>query len=346
MYRISNQSTGESHEREEEMRSIGSNIGRLVAVPLAAALVWAAGSGASTAGEKGTLGVSMPTIQGPWYTALLYGVTDEATKLGYDTVILDAGGYAHADKQVTHVANLTVQKVKAILMDPANPASFDGVVGQAQAAGIPVIGTGSPIVASDVAADAAASSSHCNIGKELAVGARILLPNGGTIAALAGPPGAFWSGDRWRCFKEAVAGSNIKIVAEQNSEQEIAGALNLANDFLQRYPDIDLLYGADDTYGVGAARAVQGAGKCGKVKVLFAVLGPAAEELMRAGCVDYVVAQQTVLIGRIAVRLADQLASGKTLDKKLIEVDLIPVTIDNVDAIDKTKMQQPAGWKP
>lgn len=328
------------------MRRIAINFRQLVVLPLAATMVWAAASTVSTAAEKGTLGVSMPTIQGPWYTALLYGVTDEAKKLGYKVVILDAGGYAHADKQVTQVANLTVQKVKAILMDPANPAAFNGVVRQAQAAGIPVVGTGSPIVASSVAADAAASSSHCNIGKELAIGARKLLPNGGTIASLAGPPGAFWSGDRWRCFKEAVAGSNIKVVAEQNSEQEIARALNLANDFLQRFPKVSLLYGADDTYGVGAARAVQGAGKCGKTKVLFAVLGPAAEELMRAGCVDYVVAQQTVLIGRIAVRLADTLASGKSVAAKLVEVPLIPVTMKNVDSIDKTKMQQPKGWKP
>ena len=49
---------------------------------------------------------------------------------------------------------------------------------------------------------------------------------------------------------------------------------------------------------------------------------------------------------RTAVRLADKLASGKTLDKKLIEIDLVPVTMDNIDAIDKTKMQQPPGWKP
>lgn len=328
------------------MPRIAPNLRQFVMLPIVAAMAWAGASAVAAAQEKGTLGISMPTVQGPWYTALLYGVTDEAKKLGYDTIILSAGGYAHADKQVTQVANLTVQKVKAILMDPANPASFNAVVRQAQAAGIPVVGTGSPIVASDVAADAAASSSHCNIGKELAVGARKLLPNGGTIASLAGPPGAFWSGERWRCFKEAVAGSNIKIIAEQNSEQEISGALNLANDFLQRFPDVGILYGADDTYGVGAARAVQGARKCGQTKVLFAVLGPAAEELLRAGCVDYVVAQQTVEIGRIAVRLADKLASGKTVDAKLIEVPLVPVTINNVDGIDKTKMQQPKGWKP
>lgn len=301
---------------------------------------------AQAAGEKGTLGVSMPTIQGPWYTAILYGVTDEAKKLGYDTVILDAGGYAHVDKQVSQVSNLAVQKVKAILMDPANPSAFNAVVRQTQKAGIPVLGAGSPIVASDVEADAASSSSHCNIGLELAKGAKKLLPDGGTMAALSGPPGAFWSGDRWRCFKEAIADSKIKIVAEQNSEQEASVALALANDFLQRYPDVDLLYGADDLYGVGVARAVQGAGKCGKVKVLFAVLGPAAEEMMRAGCVDYVVAQQPVVIGRTAVQLANEVITGKKPDPKLVEIPLIPVTPENVDEVDKSVMQQPKGWKP
>jgi len=301
---------------------------------------------ASAAGEKGKLGISMPTIQGPWYTALLYGITDEAKKLGYETVILDAGGYANVDNQVSQVANLAVQQVKAILMDPANPAAFNAIVKQTQTDGIPVLGAGSPVVASEVEATAAASSSHCNIGVELAVGAKKLLPNGGKIAALAGPPGAFWSGDRWRCFKEALAGSNIEIVVEQNSEQDMASALALADDFLQRYPDIDLLYGADDLYGAGAARAVQTAGKCGKIKVLFAVLGPTAEELMRAGCVDYVVAQQPVAIGRAAVQLADKIVRGESPDPKLVELPLIPVTPSNLDSIDKSTMQQPAGWTP
>lgn len=312
----------------------------------ASALLFAWMSLAPADAQDTNIGVSMPTIQGPWYTPLLYGITEEAKKLGYGTIILDAGGYAHVDRQVSQVSNLAVQQVKAILMDPANPSAFNAIVKQTQSAEIPVLGAGSPIVASEVEADAAASSSHCTIGEELAKGAQELLPEGGTIAALTGPPGAFWSGDRWRCFKEAIAGTNIEIVAEQNSEQDVASALALANDLLQRYPEVDLLYGADDTYGVGAARAVQGAGKCGEIKILFAVLGSAAEELMRAGCVDYVVAQQPVVIGRTAVQLADQLIRGEEPDQKLIEIPLIPVTPANLESVDKSVMQAPEGWTP
>jgi ABC-type sugar transport system substrate-binding protein len=292
------------------------------------------------------IGVSMPNIKGPWFTPVLYGISDEAKKLGYDVVIQDAGGYGNVDKQVSQFQNLVVQKVAAILMDPANPASFNGAVKQAKAAKIPVIGAGSPIVASDVEADAAASSSHCNVGHELAKGAKTLLPNGGTIAVLAGPAGAFWASDRLRCFKEDIAGTNLKIVAEQTSEQDPAVALSLANDFLQRFPKVDVLYGADDTYGVGAARAAQGAQKCGKVKVMFAVLGEAAEEMMRAGCADYVVAQQPVVIGRSAVRMMDALVKGKPLEKKKDEVALIPVTMANLNSLDKSGMQAPKGWTP
>jgi ABC-type sugar transport system substrate-binding protein len=292
------------------------------------------------------LGVTTPTINGPWYTNILYGITDEAKKLGYDVTILDAGGYANVDKQVSQMSTLIVQKVKAILLDAADPSAFNGVVRQAKTAKIPVIGTGSPKVASSVEPDAAASSSHCNIGKEMADGAKKLLPNGGTMAVLAGPPAAFWATERLRCFKAAIAGTKIKIVAEKTSEQDAATTLTLANDFLQRFPNVDVLYGADDAYGVGAARAVQGAHKCGKTKVMFAVFGSDAEELMRAGCVDYVIAQQVVQIGRNAVQLADKLIKGQAIAKKFDEVALIEVTKANIDSIDKSVLQAPKGWAP
>jgi ribose transport system substrate-binding protein len=288
----------------------------------------------------------MPNTKGEWYTPELYGITDEAKKLGYDVVIQDAGGYANVDKEVTQVSNLIVQQVKAIVLDPADPAAFNGVVRQAKQAKIPVVGAGTPTVASDVPPDAAATSSHCTIGHELAAGAKKLLPNGGTIAILAGPPGAFWATDRLRCFKEDIAGSTIKVAAEQTSEQDVAVVLSLSSDFLQRFPNIDLLYGADDTYGVGIARAVQAVGKCGKIKVLFSVLGSAAEEMMRAGCADYIVAQQPVLIGRIEVRLADQLIKGQKPAEPIVQVPLIIVTRDNLDKVDRTGMQAPKGWTP
>ena len=49
------------------------------------------------------------------------------------------------------------------------------------------------------------------------------------------------------------------------------------------------------------------------MKILFAVLGEAAEEMMRAGCADYVVAQQPVVIGRTRPSIMDAIVKGKPL---------------------------------
>jgi ABC-type sugar transport system substrate-binding protein len=313
---------------------------------LVCAVVIAASSAAYSASPNGTIGAALVNTKGEWYSAELYGITDEAKKLGYDINVQDAGGYSNIDKGVSQVSNLIVQKVKALIADSADPAAYNGVMRQAREAGIPTIAAGIPTIASDVPPSAAATASHCTTGHDLAIGAKKLLPNGGTIAILAGPPGAFWATDRLKCFKQDIAGTSIKIVAEQTSEQDMAVALSLANDFLQRFPNVDLIYSADDTYGVGSARAVQAVGKCGKVKVLFALLGPAAEEMMKAGCVDYIVALQPALMGRLEVRLANDLIKGVKIDQPIIQVPTVAVTPDTLATVDRSGMQPPKGWSP
>jgi ABC-type sugar transport system substrate-binding protein len=288
------------------------------------------------AAEK--LGVSLPLTEGPFFTAQIYGMTEEAKKLGYELVVLDAGGYGKVDKQVSDVENLMAQNVKAILLNPADPTSFAGVLSEAKSSHVPVVGAGMPFADTD----GSVSPSHCEIGKALAEGAKQLLPNGGQLAALVGPAGGFWATERWRCFKEQIANTKIQIVAEQASEPDAAVGLSIATDILQRFPTVQVLYGADDTVGVGAARAVQANGTCGKVKVLTAVLGDTTEELMKAGCVDYVVALQVVQIGRQSVDMADKLIKGGKLERKDLVIPVVPVTPANLSSVDLSTIRQPA----
>lgn len=307
-----------------------------VALTTAAALA----AGASVANAADKIGISLPTVQGPFFTAEIYGFMEEAKARGYETVILDAGGYGRPDQQVSDMQNLLAQQVKAILIDPADDTSFVGVLAEAKEEGVPVVAAGAPLTG----ADGSVSASHCDLGKAMAAGAKELLPDGGKLAALTGPAGGFWATERWRCFKEELAGGNIEIVAEQASEPDAAVGLSIATDLLQRFPDVNVLYGADDTVGVGAARAVQAEGQCGKVKVLTAILGETTEELMRAGCVDYVVAQQVVAIGRGAIEMVDQLLKGETPAVKDIVVPVVAVTPANLDSVDLSAVRQPKGW--
>src|SRR5690606_23031102 len=95
------------------------------------------------------IGFSLPTVQGPFFTAQLYGFIEEAKARGYETVILDAGGYGRPDQQVADMQNLLAQQVKAILINPADATSFVGVLAEAKAEGVPVIAAGAPLPGAD-----------------------------------------------------------------------------------------------------------------------------------------------------------------------------------------------------
>ena len=298
--------------------------------------------GDGDAGDTITIGVSVPTVEGPFFTSMLYGITDEAEKAGYKVSILSAGGYGNIDQQLNQLENLISKKVDIIMVDPSDPNATQGPISQAVSQGITVIGAGDPAPGSL----GYSAAGHCDVGKALAKGAKELLPNGGQIGVMAGPAGAFWSTERLRCFKEDIAGSGIEIVAEKATDPDVAQGLSGASDMLQRFPDLDLIYGADDTVGVGAAKAVQAIDRCGKTQILTAVYGEQAESLMAEGCIQYNVALQPVLIGREAVKLAIALHKGEKPAVTDVDVPIVAITPETMKGVDIEAIRSPKGWKP
>jgi ribose transport system substrate-binding protein len=281
-------------------------------------------------------------VEGPFFTGLLYGIIDEAQKHGYHVTALSAGGYPNVDKQVSQIEDLTSKKADIILVNPSDPNTLKHPVQAAVASGVTVVGAGDPLPGSN----GSVTVSSCDVGKSFAEGAKQLLPNGGTVGVLAGPPGAFWATERLRCFKEGIKGTALKIVAEKTSDADVAVGLSTASDFLQRFPKLDLLYGADDTVGDGAAKAAQAANRCGKTKVITSVFSPEDEALMKAGCLDFDVALQSVLVGRTSVQLALGLRD-KSKPDQTNEISLpISITTGNLGTVDLSTVQPPSGWKP
>lgn len=298
-------------------------------------------NGSADGESKGVIGISYPTVEGPWFTAALYGMTDEAEKNGYETVISSAGGYENVDTQVSQMANLVQREVSAILTAVADPDALAPEIQAAIDAGIPVIAAGEV----NEGATGSVTSSHCTLGTEMADGAKELLPEGGTLAALKGPAGAFWTEERWDCFEKGLEGSGIEVVADQSSEPSVSEGLRIGEDFLQRFQDLDLMYGVDDTVGVGAAQAIQQGPGCDSVGVVTSILGTEAQRLLEEGCIDYLVAQQVVKIGRDSVSAAIAAIEGEEIEK-LTEIPNISITPETIGDVDVSTIRQPDGWKP
>ena len=105
------------------------------------------GNGDTAGGDeeevKYTIGVSLPTVKGPFFTALTYGIMSRAEELGVDTVVLDAGGYKYIDNQISY-GGFNYRKVDGILLDPADDKTLLLWL-MKLLHNIQVVGTGSPI---------------------------------------------------------------------------------------------------------------------------------------------------------------------------------------------------------
>ena len=125
----------------------------------------------------------------------------------------------------------------------------------------------------------------------------------GKIAILSGSLTASDHVQRITGFKKAMAKfPDVKIVFEQPDNDDLDKAVSLTENALSAYPDLDGIFGADASNPIGAARAVQNAGKAGKVAIVGMDDLPEAVDFVCKGVIDALKAQRQWDMGYWAIR--------------------------------------------
>jgi ribose transport system substrate-binding protein len=293
---------------------------------------------------KYTIGVSLPDVRGPFFTALAYGIVSQAQARGVEAILLDAGGYEFVDKQISQMEDFITRKVDGILLDPADDKAVSPMVDRAVESNIPVVGSGSPVDNPNVAT--CVSVDHTELGREMARYLVTAMNGKGKIIVLAGPSGALWTENRYDGFTEIIAQNpGMEIIATQLGAPDRATGLKLAEDLLGRYPDATGMYAADDSIGQGAGDALVAAGKTEQVQLVTAVIGPDTETMIRDGIIDASVAQKTVVIGQVSIDTIIDVIEGKQFQGDII-IPTVTVTTDNINSVNMDEIRQPAGWRP
>lgn len=317
----------------------------LVAVLVMVVVVAACGGASQSAGttKTKTIGVSLPSEQGPFFIPEIYGQTDEGKKLGYNVLVTNAGGYDKLSTQISQVEDFITKHVDGIVIEPIDPVAIQPVLKKALDAGIKVVAVSLP---QDTPLKLAiVDFNHYVIGQSMGAAMTQALPNGGKIVAEAGPAGAFWSSTRFQGFQQALAGKNINIVANQTSENSVAQGVTLTEDYLSKYPNIDGIYAADNGLGLGAAQVLKRLGKSGQVKIVTAVLDPDIISGLKDGTIFADAALQPVLVGRTEIQILDKQLKGEPFARSTL-VPVQVVTKANVDSIPIDTLFAPAGFRP
>ncbi|YCA43971.1 ribose ABC transporter substrate-binding protein RbsB [Bacillus sp. JZ8] len=256
------------------------------------------------------IGLSVSTLNNPFFVSLKNGVVKEAKKQGMDVVIVDAQN--DSAKQVNDVEDLLQQGVDVLLINPTDSAAISTAVQSANNIGIPVVtldrsadkGKVETLVASD------------NVkGGEMAADYIIeKLGEGAKVAELEGTPGASATRERGKGFHN-VADQKLDVAAKQSADFDRTKGLNVMENLLQGNSDIKAVFAHNDEMALGAIQAINSSGR--DVLVVGFDGNEDAVNAVKEGKLAATVAQQPELIGELAVKAASDVLKGKKVEKNI-----------------------------
>ncbi|WP_061809637.1 ribose ABC transporter substrate-binding protein RbsB [Rossellomorea vietnamensis] len=269
------------------------------------------------------IGLSVSTLNNPFFVSMKNGVEDEAKKQGMEVVVVDAQN--DAAKQINDVEDLIQQGVNVLLINPTDSAAISTAVQSANSLGIPVVTLDRSAEKGDVAT---LVSSDNEKGGEMA-GEYLVeqLGEGAKVAELEGVPGASATRERGAGFHN-IADENLDVVAKQTANFDRTEGLNTMENLIQGNPDIKAVFAHNDEMALGALQAIQSSGR--DVLVVGFDGNEDAMTSILNGNLSATVAQQPEKIGSLAVQAGADVLSGKKVDKK-IPVPLKLVTEENVE---------------
>ncbi|CAN7564173.1 sugar ABC transporter substrate-binding protein [Mesorhizobium caraganae] len=217
----------------------------------------------ATAQDKGEIYYLIPDSGGPFYPESAKVMAHFLDQIGYKVTTLDATN--KSDVQLNQIDNVINLKPKAMVIAAVD---FDAVVPgveRAQAAGIPVIAFDRPITSAKLALTSVAGTIE--IGHDAAKQTIRLLTERkgavkGKVLQITGDPGDSYSVSVKGAFDEIMAAyPDVKIETKAAMQWEPTNAANIAQDYLQTNPDVDLIFYHSGYLASAVVAILQAAGK-------------------------------------------------------------------------------------
>jgi ribose transport system substrate-binding protein len=276
---------------------------------------------------KRTIGVSLLTLDNPFFKVIGDNIAVAGKERGFDAIVVS--GEKDVAKQGNQIKDFIVQGVHAIVLSPCDSKSIVPVIQEANAAGIPVFTVDIPCnepgveVATQVATDNFGGGREAGEAMIEALG-----PAGGPIAVLH-----FKQAEscqlRVKGFKEAIDAHNaaakgkIEIVTELESGGSKDQGYRATEDALQANPDIRGVFAINDPAALGARAAVEKASKTEQVLIIGFDGQPEGKQAIKDGKIYADPIQFPDKMGRQVVDAIVRYSKGEELPPQV----LIPTSL-------------------
>ncbi|RCX23553.1 ribose-binding protein [Fontibacillus phaseoli] len=284
-------------------------------------------SAGSPSGNASTIGFTVPTLNNPFFVDMQKGAEQAAAERGLKLIMV--GGDNDITKQVKQVEDFIQNKVDAIVIQTVDTTGIVPVIKQANQSGIPVFTTAETPsdgeIVTSIGFDSYESGQNGGefIAKEL---------NGkGNVVELIGVLGQETSRLKSDGFKDALSKyPDIKLLDSQPAQYDRSTAMTVMENYLQKFPQIDAVYAANDEMALGAVQAIKAAGKLDQIKVMGNDGTDDALKAVKEGEMIATNATPAFIQGYIAIDMADRALKGEKLPATIKEKNFI-ITKDEVD---------------
>jgi len=272
------------------------------------------GNGGSDSGDGDiVVGVSLSTLTNPFFLDVQEGIIDAA---GENNVAVHVvGADDDAAVQSAGIDDLLQLDLDLIII---NPVDAEAIVTT-----IEYINDSHdiPVITLDRSSDGGVMVSHV-ASNNVAGGvqaAEFIVENvgeGAIVVELEGQPGASAARERGEGFN-SVADNSLNVVARQTANWNRAEGLSVLESILQAHPDIDAVFAHNDEMAMGAIEALRAVGMLDDVLVVGFDGIDDALEAIAAGEMAATVAQQPVLMGRMALEAGVDYLAGNQVESSI-----------------------------
>jgi len=170
------------------------------------------------------------------------------------------------EEQTRILEDWITKKPDVIILLPVDYVAQVPVVQKAVAAGIPIVNYSNRMAAGKV--EIYIGFDDEQLAYDVARYAFKAVGNKGNVVILDGVPGAITAQDRHRGWLRALRDTKgMELLAAQPANYARLQAMQVMENLLQRFPEIDVVLAANDEEALGAIEAIDAAGRLGKIKV-------------------------------------------------------------------------------
>ena len=282
-------------------------------VPMGGALTQAELDAVEKSAQPRKLALIVKTRNNPFFDPMIKAAEAEAKALGVALEVQSPAQETDKERQFALIQDVTARGVEAILVTPADSKGIVPALKQAQEKGILIINLDNRVDAPT--AKSAGVELAAYVGADNLEGGRLAgqsmveaLSGGGKVAVLEGIRGTDNAERRKQGFTEAVNGK-LEIVSD-TAEWDTQKAYAKFQSMLAKHGDLQGLFCANDKMAVGALKAIDEAGKGGKITVIGYDNIPDVQPHLASGKLHATIEQHPDLMGKYGVRAAVGILNG------------------------------------